>query len=270
MSVFTKAQVREFDQNGFVIFDTKIRASKIDALISNIEAHYDKTHLAPTGGYRHGVRIQDAWRFDEEVKMLATLRVTRRALKQLFGRQPLPFQTLNFPIGTQQAPHSDTIHFNSIPSGFMAGVWIALEDIDENNGPLIYYPGSHKLPEYTMQDFGLGAGYSYYSQYEAHIGDVIKKHNLKPEFGLLKKGQAFIWHANLLHGGSVQHDKSRTRHSQVTHYYFDDCRYYTPMNSTVEALAYRTRRWIPEPKSLENLVPRLWENGKKRIKKILK
>jgi hypothetical protein len=43
-----------------------------------------------------------------------------------------------------------------------------------------------------------------------------------------RKGQALIWCANLLHGGSPQTDPTRTRWSQVTHYFFDDCVYYTP------------------------------------------
>ena len=40
-----------------------------------------------------------------------------------------------------------------------------------------------------------------------------------------------IWAANLLHGGSRQNDRSLTRWSQVTHYYFEDCVYYTPGHS---------------------------------------
>ena len=71
-------------------------------------------------------------------------------------REPLPFQTLNFPVGTSQYPHSDSIHFHTIPAGFMVGVWVALENIDAENGPLVYYPGSHKLPYFSMQDLGLG------------------------------------------------------------------------------------------------------------------
>jgi len=45
---------------------------------------------------------------------------------------------------------------------------------------------------------------------------------------LPRKGQALIWSTNLLHGGSVRNDLRRTRWSQVSHYYFDDCIYYAP------------------------------------------
>ena len=39
----------------------------------------------------------------------------------------------------------------------MCGVWTALEDIDEECGPLIYYPGSHKWPIYTNEHIGVRA-----------------------------------------------------------------------------------------------------------------
>ena len=54
---------------------------------------------------------------------------------------------------------------------------------------------------------------------------------VQSETFLARKGQALIWAANLLHGGSPQHDPRRTRWSQVTHYYFEDCLYYTPSYS---------------------------------------
>ena len=100
-------------------------------------------------------------------------------LEELYGREPLPFQTLNFKLGTQQAAHSDALHFNSMPAGFMCGVWVALEDIDMDNGPLVYYPGSHKLPELTMQDIGAEAREDEYPKYEQYIRRVIEREGLE-------------------------------------------------------------------------------------------
>ena len=47
----------------------------------------------------------------------------------LYGRRPVPFQTLDFCTGTHQELHSDEFHFDSLPPRFMCGVWIALEPI---------------------------------------------------------------------------------------------------------------------------------------------
>ncbi|MEX0740021.1 MAG: phytanoyl-CoA dioxygenase family protein [Pseudohongiella sp.] len=234
-------QIDKFHKDGYVIADFGFSPDDIEALKATLHPCYNPEHLkAPS----YGARIQDAWKFVREAHTLATNANVLSALEQLYGRPPLPFQTLNFPVGTQQRTHSDTIHFNSQPAGFMAGVWVALEDIDDDNGPLEYYPGSHLLPEITMQDAGLEAGYENYGAYEDFIAQHVSKSGISPSYGLMPKGHALIWHANLLHGGSQQKDSRRTRHSQVTHYFFEDCQYYTPMHSKPGKPAFRHPEWI--------------------------
>ncbi len=56
----------------------------------------------------------------------------------------------------------------------MCGVWVALEDIDMDCGPLVYYPGSHKLPEVTLTDIGVTADASNYPKYEDYIENLIE------------------------------------------------------------------------------------------------
>ena len=94
------------------------------------------------------------------MRRLAAHPKIRRLLQAAYGRRPFAFQTLNFRRGSQQNLHSDTVHFNTEPQGFMAGVWIALEDVRPEAGPLIYKRGSHRLPVCNMQDLGVAAGKS--------------------------------------------------------------------------------------------------------------
>jgi ectoine hydroxylase-related dioxygenase (phytanoyl-CoA dioxygenase family) len=75
------------------------------------------------------LRVQDAWEFNEDVRAIAASKGVIDLLSDLYGRRAFPFQTLNFPTGTEQPCHSDSIHFSSIPERFMCGVWVALEDI---------------------------------------------------------------------------------------------------------------------------------------------
>jgi hypothetical protein len=154
-------------------------------------------------------------------------------LSALYGRRAWPFQTLNFPVGTQQHFHSDATHFSSVPERFMCGVWVALEDVGPDQGPLEYYPGTHKWPIYTHEHVGSfprGRETTQVAFHEAWEG-LVHAAGLKSEIFTARKGQALIWAANLLHGGRPHLDRTRTRWSQVTHYYFDDCAYYTPMLS---------------------------------------
>ncbi|PCI77153.1 MAG: phytanoyl-CoA dioxygenase [SAR86 cluster bacterium] len=243
VAVLSESQVAEFHERGYLIADFSLDESLLDRIVQKLQPLYPEDYQQnPT----IPARIQDGWKTVDEVRQLARNANIARALQQLLGRESLPFQTLNFPIGTRQFTHSDTIHFNSIPSNFMVGVWVALEDIDEDNGPLLYYPGSHKLHEYSMHDFDLEPGYHNYHNYEERIQQVVEREQLEGEYGIIKKGDVLIWHANLLHGGAPQKDLERSRHSQVTHYYFADCKYYTPMNSTAEQLNFRDPFWIPE------------------------
>ena len=242
-SVLTESQVAAFNERGYLVADFSLNESMLDAIVEKVQPLYPEDYQQnPT----LPARVQDAWKSIDEVRQLARDMSIAQALQQLVGRQSLPFQTLNFPIGTRQFTHSDTVHFNSIPSNYMAGVWVALEDIDEDNGPLLYYPGSHKLHEYSMHDFDLEPGYHNYHKYEECIQKVVEREQLQGEYGVIKKGEALIWHANLLHGGAPQKDLTRTRHSQVTHYYFADCKYYTPMNSTADQLNFREPYWVPD------------------------
>lgn len=188
-------------------------------------------------GHREGVslRVRDAWHFNQDVRDIAANPAILALLGQLYGRRAKPFQTLNFPVGTQQHVHTDTVHFHSSPERFMCGVWVAMEDVDAENGPLMYYPGSHRWPVYTNEHLGLCSAdredLPTQVLYEPLWRALAEEHGIQPQTFHAKKGQALIWAANLLHGGAPQLDAMRTRWSQVTHYFFDDCSYYVPMMS---------------------------------------
>jgi hypothetical protein len=230
-----------------------------DTIIKKLDGRYD------WNGWRNGtnrnLRIQDAWRDVPEVKRLACNQTVLQLLSDLYGRPAFPFQTLNFPVGTQQHFHTDSVHFSCCPERFMAGVWVALEDIDSDNGPLIYYPGSHALPIYTNEQLGVNPDFagdpsSHYGLFMQAWEQIVESLNLKPMQFHAKKGQALIWAANLLHGGAAQNDLNRTRYSQVTHYYFQGCCYYTPVHSVpfLGPISYREILNISTGENVPNII----------------
>ena len=232
------------DRDGFVVIDDVASEETLDAIVEDVTPLFGKPPYEDGGVRYFRRRIQDAWHISPNVKALALAPPVLSVLADLYGRKPLPFQTINFLRGSQQAPHSDAIHFHTIPEGYMCGVWMALEDMDMENGPLIYYPGSHKLPYVRPADFGVEAKWDNYPNYEEYVADVIEREGLEPAYGTIKKGQAIVWAANLIHGGAPQKDPDRTRHSQVTHYFFEGCTYYTPMRTEGEELWLREPVWV--------------------------
>jgi ectoine hydroxylase-related dioxygenase (phytanoyl-CoA dioxygenase family) len=256
----TAAQREQWARDGFLKFDPGCSLELVDRALEDLEHRYlwegeirNENGVVYSPG--RAPRIRDAWKLSDAVRSIALLPKVIGTLTELYGREPLPFQTLNFPVPTQQRTHSDAMHFNSDPPGEMCGVWVAFEDVDMDNGPLVYYPGSHRLPFTRYEDVGFEArsdAYPNYREfirdrnqhYEAYVASVIEERGLEPEFGTMRKGEALIWSANLLHGGSPQRDRNRTRHSQVTHYLFNAAGYFTEMESEGDRRNWKQPDWI--------------------------
>lgn len=234
-----------FERDGYLVLPSSGCAeSVLDGIVADLDGRFHGEHRRESDGvYYSEQRIMDAWRVSGNVNALALAPGVLPALEELYGRRPLPFQTLNFRLGTEQPAHSDAIHFNSEPAGYMCGAWVALEDIDMDCGPVVYYPGSHRLPELTLADIGEDADEVRYSEY---VAGLIEREGLEPHYATLRKGQVFVWASNLLHGGSPRRGPRRTRHSQVTHYFFEDCEYWSPLRSRGEEVHFLNPQWVGE------------------------
>jgi ectoine hydroxylase-related dioxygenase (phytanoyl-CoA dioxygenase family) len=246
LSPHERALVDDYRRDGFVVVEDARVLDEIDA--DGIWTRHAAGFAADGSG-----RVQDAWHKDSAVLAIATHPAVLDVLRLLYGREPFPFQTLNFLSGTEQRTHSDTIHFSSLPTGFMCGVWMALEDVTRRQGPLHYFPGSQSLPELDYEDLGVPAvvgrptwknpntGTSY-SVYEERIAAVARESGFRLHELAIARGTFLIWSANLLHGGSPRDDRSLTRKSQVTHYYFSGAVPFTPMFSRRSEGRFAVRR----------------------------
>jgi hypothetical protein len=256
----------ELHERGYAVIDFPDEHinERIDRIKKHLGPEYgvdldDPNSVKNSGDHR----IQDAWTHDEDVRAIAGNASVIALLSKVYGRAAFPFQTLNFPVGTQQHLHSDSIHFSSIPERFMCGVWLAMEDIHPDAGPLTYLPGSHKWPIVSNAMIGR-RGFGNRDQlaqspFERAWEALVSACGQQQEVFLARKGQALIWAANLLHGGSHQNNPTLTRWSQVTHYYFDNCIYYTPAFSD-EALGTLDLRAVFDVRNGEHK-PNLYLGG---------
>ncbi len=164
----------------------------------------------------------------EIIKKITLDRKTLSILYFILGKDVIPFQTINFITGSEQRTHSDSIHMTTYPLGYLIAIWIALEDIGPEQGPLSYYPGSHKLNYILNEDYDKGSTAlkigddKHYSAYENKIAEVAKQSNIPKQIFSAKKGDILIWHANLLHGGEPISNPKLTRKSMVIHYFAKD------------------------------------------------
>jgi len=215
-----KESLLSFSDNGYAVIREYLSGRETDAINDEIEnllkakkAHFNRKH-----------KIMFAIRSSRLLFDTANKPELIEILSALMGGRAVLFQSINFLHGSEQATHSDSIHMTTYPPGGLLGVWIALEDITMENGPLHYYPGSHKLPYYLNSDYdnegnSFLLGNKSYEAYEQMIRDKIEKQGLEKTVFLARKGDLLIWHANLFHGGEPHLNRSRTRKSMVLHYF---------------------------------------------------
>lgn len=208
-----------FEQNGFAVLPGFFSAEKVD----DINTELDQLIASKQIDIRYRNKFMFVFRKSARIRTAGEGQL-RGLISALLGHEATLFQSINFLSGSEQHTHSDSIHMSTYPLGGMAAAWVALEDITPDNGPLHYYPGSHTLPCYLNADYQNEGnrwliGDKDYSEYERFIEGRVAEMGLQKQVFLAKKGDVFIWHANLLHGGEPHHNKALTRRSMVFHYF---------------------------------------------------
>jgi hypothetical protein len=217
-----EAHLKHFLKNGYMVLDGFIPREQcerinrdLDTLIGSGNLRYEFKGQRIEKMFEHSRATRDLWAHAEILKVLSAI----------FDDQAVPCQTLNFMHGSQQAVHQDVIHLTPFPAGFMCGVWVALEDIHPDSGPLLVYPGSHRLPRLYSQSVGAAKVRDpnkwdeFSAVYSPMVKEMIDRSGLEPIYYTPKAGSVLIWHENLAHGGSPRKNDELTRRSIVSHYF---------------------------------------------------
>ncbi|KEO72288.1 hypothetical protein EL17_16180 [Anditalea andensis] len=219
LPVKLQLSILEWSSNGFAIFKSYFNEEKVERINEILKELLNKNKLY----LKANRKIMHAIRYSEELKNLVNAPELLKVLNLIMGTEMELFQSVNFLKGSEDPPHSDFIHMSTFPYGYLIAVWIALEDINSDNGPLYYYPGSHKLPYIMNEDYITSGhkwwGYNNKQAYSKKIESVIIENRCEKKVFLASKGDLLIWHANMLHGGSKVNDLSLSRKSMVLHYY---------------------------------------------------
>lgn len=224
LSAEEKDAVLNWSRDGFAYIKNFLSPERADKINAEVQSLIDakKAHFRYAGKkmmflYRKSTLINEAALDNKLMKIL----------ELLLDKELRLFQSINFIHGSEQRTHSDSIHMSTFPPGNMIAAWVALEDTDDQNGPLHYYPGSHKLPYIDNSHFDnygtpLRLGNKTNRDYEDFIANLIREKGLKKKILHAEKGDVFIWHANLLHGGEAMMHPENTRKSMVFHYFAED------------------------------------------------
>ena len=214
---------QDFNRDGIFVWKNFISEVEVDAINNQIQDAIDSGKIDFNFTQR---KIVFAYEQVPVLKSIIKDDQLLAKLNSLMGEEVVPFQSINFVYGSEQKAHSDSVHMATYPSGGLTAAWLALDDIVDDNGPLFYYPGSHKLSYVTNEDMGNSTGWllskNPNASYESYVSKMIEEKGLKPKVLNLQKGDLIIWHANLLHGGMPHTNMDKTRRSMVAHYFAKD------------------------------------------------
>jgi phytanoyl-CoA hydroxylase len=167
---------------------------------------------------RH-MKINDLYLDMPEVRYLALSDRLAPILRDLLDHTPALCNSLYFEKGSAQPAHVDSLYMTPRTPLHLIATWIALEDAHVEAGQLEYYPGSHKIKQMIFSTGKYHFVQDEMPKWEEYMEAEVKKAGLRKVTFPAKKGDVFVWHANLLHGGGGISDMQRTRKSLVFHYY---------------------------------------------------
>lgn len=241
----TAQQTQEWEDQGYLLLKGFYSSENIDTINNLIDHLWDNRKKldakyvidifvetdqeqrvyfadAPMEARHKPYKLNDLFLSRDEIRQLVVGKRLAPLLRELLQGFPMVCNSLNFEFGSQQDYHFDTFYMPSPTPNKMVASWIALEDATPDNGPLSYYPGSHKIPPYEFSSGSTIVVNEEMPAFREYIYKEIEQRNLKAETLMATKGDVLIWHSQLFHGGSPINDKSKTRKSLVTHYFTNE------------------------------------------------
>jgi ectoine hydroxylase-related dioxygenase (phytanoyl-CoA dioxygenase family) len=233
------ANLRKFAEDGYFIFPIDLSAEDaavidrdVDALWRTRPANVAFAYDSPPRRFSAAVeaehrkpryRIHELHSVSETALRLYLDRQVHRYASLILDDTAVANQSLYFEYGSQQALHRDSVVVPTPQFGRLVAAWIALEDIAPESGPLMYVPGSQRLPFY---EFAPGRQvYDPAADAEADVhaamafyAEELERSRLPVKQFLARRGEVLFWHSALTHGGAPQTDPRRTRKSFVVHF----------------------------------------------------
>jgi ectoine hydroxylase-related dioxygenase (phytanoyl-CoA dioxygenase family) len=244
-SPLSRRQRNHWDRSGFLVLPRFFKNHRLDAIDALIESEWrerrrDDNPLvidvlegplanrrmyfrdAPDDAKHVPYKLNDLYLTRPEVREFVLDPGLVAILTEILGGDPAVCNSLNFERGSQQEYHFDTYYMPGPCTNGLVVTSICLEDVHPDAGPLTYYPGSHEIPPYRFSHGGITAVVDEMDDATDYARRELAARGLTAEEFLGRKGDVFIWHEQLYHGGRSINDPSLTRKSLVTHYWRAD------------------------------------------------
>jgi phytanoyl-CoA hydroxylase len=223
--------LRAFLEDGIATLPSSLSPDHVDDLARRFRTfeaandHIFRKHRDTDGHYPRIVNLHLSF---PDLLELFTLNIRAlRLMDGMFGSETVIYTSLFYERGSAQDIHRDTPYFATKPDYLYFGVWVALEDTDESNGPLQVVRKGHLLDELNVREIAARhvkdpteinpSSPELWDDYQRRVQEQCFAGGLTVEPVTVKKGDTIIWHPKTPHGGAPILDSSRTRLSFVMH-----------------------------------------------------
>jgi len=240
----TSDAIAEWNARGVLILPRFYCDAEIDAVLADYRALWKDGHACVTvddmdldqrirlrnvssdARRSHRFKVNDLYLEQASVRHLALNDRLVPLLQQLLsGQRPALCNSLSLEYGTEQQDHVDSLFMTPRTPVHLVAVWVALEHCSPESGLLRYWPGSHRIEPYLFSNGKRHFIPEELGAWTVWMREQVRQRGLRCELFQARKGDVFIWKAQLLHGGSPIADRGRTRRSIVFHYFSEsDCR----------------------------------------------
>ena len=228
--------LRHWSEHGYAIIPGVIPAHLIAAALAEVDEVWNKRrHVSIdvlTDGSRTFVdkldpsarkvphKLNDLYLISDNARRIFLNEKIVRFAELVFGQAAIGCNSLTFEFGSQQPAHIDHVYMTPVHARRLIASWIALEDVRPEAGPLLLWPGSHRVAPY---DFG-GGRYHYKPELESNNTAYIaeQKERFAQSRFMARKGDVLLWHSFFIHGGGLIENPAATRRSMACHYYGRD------------------------------------------------
>ena len=217
----TPAQKAFYQENGYLVLENVFSKEECQSFVVHMEdLHAGHKHLE---GFfqqdKYGSRTFNQHLYDQRVLDLLIDSRLHRPLVDCFGGEPEGIQTMHFYEGSEHPFHQDQYYLPDCMSA-----WIAMVRVDEDNGPLIVQPGSHKGRLVTKNDVPMtflpGETYEQqqHNRYFPAVKQVFRENGTEAVQVMVNPGDVILFDGKLIHGGAEILKPGNRRHALACHY----------------------------------------------------
>ncbi|GIX06801.1 MAG: protein involved in biosynthesis of mitomycin antibiotics/polyketide fumonisin [Candidatus Poribacteria bacterium] len=236
--VLTDKQVRFYDEEGYLLVPGVFTEEECDEIIARAQALHARGHVPgcfravppeESGGDPLKVypRMMHPHRVDERLLHYLTHPKVADILRDLLRDGVIALQSMFYwkPPGARgQAFHQDDYYLQTKPGACIAA-WIALEKMDEENGAMRVFPGSHREPILEMVPTDTSVSFTDIA--------VVPPPQYSELLVEMEKGDGLFFHGRLIHGSFPNRSQTRFRKSWICHYIPASSESYNPAYNPV-------------------------------------